>query len=197
MGCLFFDADSDHDLDLFVVSGGVEQSDSDALLRDRLYLNEGSDAQGAIIWRDARDRLPDLRDSGGPVAAADYDRDGDLDLFVGSRVVPGQYPLSSSSRLLVNEDGQFRDATELHGPELARAGMVTSSVWFDVNDDGWNDLVLGTEYGPVRLYVNRDGHLREQTEAAGLDHHAGWWNGLAVADIDADGDLDFVATQFR
>ena len=196
MGCLFLDVDSDGDLDLFVVSGGVEAADQDPILRDRLYVNDGVSADGAIAWRLDEDRVPDLRDSGGPVAAADFDRDGDLDLAVGSRVVPGQYPLSSSSRLLVNRDGHFVDETQTWCPDLADAGMVTAALWCDVNNDGWCDLIMACEYGPIRLYVNRDGTLAEQTASAGLDGHLGWWNGLAVCDFDSDGDLDVVATNY-
>ena len=196
MGCLFLDCDSDGDLDLFVVSGGVEGTEEGTTLRDRLYVNDGWTAEGVVNWRLARDQLPDLRDSGGPVAAADVDRDGDLDLVVGSRVLPGQYPLSSPSRLLINQGGTFEDQTQTRSPALLEAGMVTSAVWSDVNNDGWCDLVLASEYGPLRLFLNRDGHLEEQTEAAGLAADPGWWNGLLATDLDADGDIDFVATNF-
>ncbi len=196
MGCLFFDADADGDLDLFVVSGGVEVIQQDAALRDRLYLNEGVMSDGSVTWRLDATRLPDLRDSGGPVAATDVDRDGDLDLVVGSRVRPGQYPLSTSSRLLINQEGQFEDQTDTRCPDLMSAGMVTSVLWSDVDGDGWSDLLLTSEYGPIRLYKNHEGNLEEQTSVAGLESHTGWWNGLAVADVDADGDLDFVATNF-
>ena len=195
MGCLFFDADADGDLDLFVVSGGVESKKQDAALRDRLYLNEGT-TDGVVSWQRDDSRLPDLRDSGGPVAAADVDRDGDLDLVVGSRVLPGQYPLSSPSRLLINQDGRFEDQTKSRCPDLLQAGMVTSVIWSDVDGDGWCDLLVACEYGPIRLFLNREGNLSEQTSVAGLDRHTGWWNGLAASDLDSDGDLDFVATNF-
>lgn len=196
MGCLFFDADSDGDLDLYVVSGGVEAPSNGEACRDRLYLNQGTKADGSIDWQSDRSRLPDLRDSGAAVAAADFDRDGDLDLIVGSRVLPGQYPLSTSSRLLVNQDGRFEDRTTTVCPALAEAGMVTATIWTDVNLDGWPDLVLACEYGPIRLYMNREGTFEEQTESAGFAGLNGWWNGVTTLDVDADGDLDIVASNF-
>ncbi|MCP4192348.1 MAG: hypothetical protein GY768_17180 [Planctomycetaceae bacterium] len=196
MGCLFIDVDSDGDRDLLVVSGGVEAGKKDEQLRDRLYLNQGLASDNTVIWEFAQDRLPDLRESGGPITANDFDRDGDLDLFIGSRVLPGDYPLSSPSRLLVNHQGKFQDETKQRCADLLEAGMVTSALWCDVNSDGWCDLVTASEYGPVRLYLNQEGTLRDHTPDAGLADLLGWWNGLAVSDIDADGDLDLIASNF-
>ena len=107
MGAVFLDADSDGDLDLYVVSGGFDPRPKPLYLRDRLYLNDGK----ANLTLDL-DGTPNIRDSGGPVAAADFDRDGDLDLFVGGRVVRGRYPTTPNSRLLRNDNGKFADATE-------------------------------------------------------------------------------------
>ncbi len=194
MGCLFFDVEGDGDLDLYVVSGGVECGDKAELLEDRLYLNlEGKQ------FELSKDALPKLQDSGGCVAAADFDRDGDLDLFVGGRVVPGQYPTTPMSRLLVNESDEvakFVDGTEAHAKEIAQCGMVTSALWTDVDADGWIDLMITTDWGPVRLFRNYEGKLVEATQAAGLDVHSGWFNGIAGRDLDNDGDLDYVVTNF-
>ncbi|MDB4578678.1 VCBS repeat-containing protein, partial [Akkermansiaceae bacterium] len=190
MGCLFFDAEGDGDLDLYVVSGGVECGDKTELLEDRLYLN-----QEGKQFKLSTDVLPKLQDSGGCVAAADFDRDGDLDLFVGGRVVPGQYPTTPMSRLLVNESDEapkFIDGTETHAKEVAQCGMVTSALWTDVDADGWLDLMVTTEWGPVRLFLNNEGKLSEATEAAGLGAQSGWFNGIAGRDIDNDGDIDYV-----
>ena len=189
MGSAFFDADGDGDLDLYVVSGGVELKKGDAGYADRLYLNQGEGSSPRFVK--AMGRLPDLRDSGGPVAVSDFDKDGDLDLFVGSRVVPGAYPISPASRLLRNEDGKFVEV----GEGLA-LGMVTDALWSDLNGDSWPDLMVTTEYGPVRCLLNEEGELVDRTEEAGLSEFLGWWNGIDVADVDGDGDLDFAVANF-
>ena len=180
MGALFFDLDVDGDDDLYVVSGGVECEPGDEVLRDRLYLNDGS---GTFT----KGELPDLRDSGSSVSAADFDNDGDLDLFVGSRIVPGQYPISPVSRLLVNDKGtlsQFGEGFEL--------GLVTSAIWSDADADGWTDLLVATELGPVRLLRNAGAKLVDDTNNAGLESRTGWFNGIAGGDFDRDGDIDYV-----
>lgn len=194
MGSLFFDADRDGDLDLYVVSGGVECEPGSDLLRDRLYLNDGSGRFSLA----PEGTLPDISDSGSCVTGADVDRDGDLDLFVGGRVVPGRYPVSPNSRLLLNESSEgaprFIDATSRIAPGLLLTGMVTSSLWSDVNNDGWIDLVVAHDWGPIKLFLNHEGIMHDATEQAGLLELTGWWRGLAAADIDSDGDIDFVAT---
>ncbi len=192
MGSLFFDADADGDLDLYVVSGSVEcdpTGKSSVLLRDRLYRNDG---QGEFSI--ALQATPDIRDSGSVVCAADVDRDGDLDLFVGGRSVPGRYPETPSSRLLVNDDGTFTDGTERLAPGLQSTGLVTSALWTDVDDDGWLDLMVTHEWGPLKLWRNRQGKLVDAHETSGLERWTGWWNGLAGGDVDNDGDIDYVAT---
>ena len=191
MGAVFFDCDGDGDQDLYVVSGGIECEPADDVLRDRLYINDGSG--GFTI---APDALPDIADSGGPVCAADFDRDGDLDLFVGGRSIPGQYPLSPRSRLLVNDVGQFTDRTADAAPELLETGLVTAAVWTDVNDDGWIDLVVAHEWGPVKTFVNLEGRLEDRTSSSGIETMTGWWNGVDATDVDRDGDLDLIATNF-
>jgi hypothetical protein len=107
--------------------------------------------------------LPDLRDAGSVAAAADFDRDGDLDLFIGSRSVPGHYPLPADSRLLVNERGRFRDASAPLAPELRQTGSVTGAIWSDADGDGWTDLLVTHEWGPVRLFHNHHGRLADRT----------------------------------
>jgi len=194
MGCLFFDADGDDDLDLYVVSGGYECGDKTELLRDRLYVNENSAA-----FTLSENVLPELSDSGGCVAAADFDRDGDLDLFVGGRVLPGDYPASPESRLLVNESygsPKFSDGTKGFAPSVANCGLVTSALWTDVDADGWLDLMVSTEWGPIRLFRNQQGKLVEGTEKAGLAERTGSYNGISGRDIDNDGDIDYMITNF-
>lgn len=201
MGALFFDANGDGRQDLYVVSGSVETSKGSALYSDRLYLNFGPSNKGVVQFRAAASTvLPRSTASGSVVTAADFDRDGDLDLFVGGRVVPGEYPLPAQSRLLVNDSKgrlvRFRDATTKTAPGLAKAGMVTGALWSDTNDDGWLDLLVTYEWGPVRLFLNQKGTLVDHTEKAGLDQWTGWWTGISSGDFDHDGDLDYVATNF-
>ena len=184
MAPLFFDADGDHDLDLYVVSGGVECEPNSPILRDRLYMNDGA---GGFVRADSS-TLPDMQVSGGVVCAADYDRDGDLDLFVGGRIVPGRYPETPRNQLLRNNGkGTFADATS---EELGSTGLVTSALWSDVDSDGWVDLLMTHEWGPVKIFTNRAGKLTE-VSVPEIDERTGWWNSIAGADVDGDGDMDY------
>ncbi|MEM9659092.1 MAG: FG-GAP-like repeat-containing protein, partial [Planctomycetota bacterium] len=194
MGCLFFDADSDGDFDLYVVSGSVEFGEGDAALRDRLYLNEVASNESGVAFQRAVDHVPDLRDSGSVVAGADFDRDGDVDLFVGGRVVPGRYPVAPQSRLLRNDEGRFVDATGDAAAGLKSPGMVTSAIWSDFDNDDWIDLVVTLDYGPIMLFKNEAGRLVDATIEAGLSGRSGWWNSIAARDVDLDGDVDFAVT---
>ncbi len=191
MAPLFFDADLDGDADLYVVSGGVECEAGDAILRDRLYLNDGK----GHFTRAPEGALPNLRDSGSIVTAGDFDRDGDLDLFVGSRSIPGEYPLVPKSRLLRNDQGWFIDVSD-QVLGLQQTGLVTSAVWSDADADGWIDLLVTHEWAPVKLYHNDRGKLVERTSEAGLEKMRGWWNGIAGRDLDGDADMDYVVTNF-
>ena len=185
----FFDADGDGDLDLYVVSGSVEATGA-SQLQDRLYINSGRG-----FTRSPEGALPEMAFSGSCVAAADYDGDGDFDLFVGARVKPGEYPLAPPSRLLNNDgSGKFTDAGD--GLGLDRIGMVTDALWADANGDALPDLLVTTEYGPVHYFENSGGKLAQRTPDAGLIDLRGWWNCIASADIDADGDLDFAVGNF-
>ena len=185
MGGLWFDADGNGFNDLYVVSGGYEVEVDDSRLGDRLYLNDGKTLNLAPAGA-----ISGVRVSGGVVAGADFDRDGDVDLFVGGRQVPGAYPEAARSALLVNSGGKFTDAG------LAVTGLITSALWSDVNGDGWVDLLLTEEWGAVRVLQNQEGKLTEVTETSGVSGLTGWWNGLAGGDFDGDGDIDYVATNF-
>ena len=130
-------------------------------------------------------------------ATGDLDGDGDLDLFVGARVIPGKYPTSPPSRLLLNDGaGRFSDAPPEAAAALAGAGMVTDALWSDADRDGDPDLLVTTEYGPVKFYRNDGGKLVEATAAAGLAERLGWWNCIAAADVDRDGDIDYAVGDF-
>lgn len=188
VAALFFDSDGDGDLDLFVASGGSEVPAGDATLQDRLYRNDGGGR-----WTRHTDGLPLLRESSGHAAAADFDGDGDVDLFVAGRLVPGRYPDAPSSRLYRNDGGRFVDATADLAPTLATAGMVTSALWTDADGDGDLDLLLAAHWQPIRLLRNDGGRFVEATSDAGLAAATGWWNSLCAWDVDQDGDLDYVA----
>jgi enediyne biosynthesis protein E4 len=190
MGCVFFDADGDKDLDLYVASGSYQFKRGDALLEDRLYLNDGK----GEFSKAPEGTLPRLREASGPVAVADYDKDGDLDVYVGSRVVSASYPEVPVSRLLQNNRGKFKDVTDA---ALKTTGMVSAATWSDVNGDGWQDLVLAHEWGRVALFLNKAGKLEERTGVEDdLAANTGWWLSVETADIDADGDLDILAGNF-
>ena len=188
LGGIFFDADDDGDLDLYVVSGGDEVGPERPELQDRLYRNNGKGG----FERDST-ALPEMRTSGSCIAAADYDNDGDADLFVSGRVVPGLYGEAPRSYLLRNTNGKFVDVTAEVAPELLHPGMVSSALWTDYDNDGDPDLMIVGEWMTPRLYRNQNGTFADVTSRSGLEGFEGWWNSLMGADLDGDGDIDYVA----
>ena len=187
MGAIFADLDSDGDLDLYVVSGGVECEPGAAILQDRLYLNDGA---GNLTK--SPDSLPEMLESGSCVAACDFDQDNDLDLFVGGRIIPGAYPENPRSFFLRNNNGKFEIANDDAMPAAESIGMVTGCVWSDVDGDNWIDLMIACDWGPVRCFKNKSGELEEVTDRSGLASRLGWYNSINAGDVDNDGDTDFV-----
>lgn len=192
MAPLFFDADTDGDLDLFIVRGGVEWAAHDPAYQDQLYLNDG---RGHLTK--SANSLPDLSANGRCVAAADYDKDGDMDLFIGGRSVPGRFPETDFSYVLRNESQpnhvRFVYASDQKAASLRRPGLVNTAVWADLNADSWPDLIVSGEFMPITVYENHRGQLVDATKLYGLDNTNGLWQKLVVDDVDKDGDLDIVA----
>jgi hypothetical protein len=188
VGVAFFDATGDGHPDLYVVSGGSEFVETAPALQDRLYVNDGRGG-----FRKAADRLPSELNSGSRVVAADYDRDGDSDLFVGGRVVPRRYGIDPRSMLLENDGrGRFRDVTAQRAPDLERVGMVTDAVWHDVDDDGRPDLVVVGEWMPITVFRNAGSGRLQRVTSPGLERSHGWWTRIVAADVTGDGRTDFV-----
>ncbi len=157
--------------------------------------NESCAAEYDLKSKMIVNRLPGSRSSTGPLALADVDGDGDLDLFVGGRVVPGQYPMPATSLLFRNLGGRWELDAENSG-RFAALGMVSGAVFSDITGDGQPDLLLACEWGPIRVFRNAGGTFQEVTEPFGFDRFKGWWNGIATGDFDADGRMDVVASNW-
>ncbi|CAN5502248.1 VCBS repeat-containing protein [soil metagenome] len=188
-GCLFFDADGDGDDDLLVTSGTNEFEKNSHFNLPRLYSNDGK----GNFTRSPNAMPARLTAISTVVKACDFDMDGDLDLFIGSRVDFKGYPLSPPSYLLQNNKGIFTDVTDQLCPALTTAGMITDAAWIDVDGDKKTDLVLTGEWMPVRIFKNQSDGFKETTNESGLASMPGLWRSIAMADLDKDGDLDFVA----
>jgi enediyne biosynthesis protein E4 len=186
-GALFFDADNDKDLDLYVVSGTFEWEAGSENHQDRLYINDG---KGNFQLKPAL--LPDTKSSGSCVRAADIDSDGDMDLFVGGEVIPGQYPYAAESYVLINEGGKFLNKTKEWNETLQFVGIVNDALFTDVDLDGKLDLLIAGELMPIMILKNT-GSKFERLSNTGLEKYSGWWNSITGADFDRDGDTDFVA----
>ena len=181
----FFDADGDRDLDLYVATAGNESAADPGTLQDQFYRNDGI---GNFI-RQADITLPVGQHA--IVRPADFDKDGDIDLFIGGRVVHGEYGAVPASHLLVNDGtGSFQP---LLVPGLNHVGMVTDAVWVDLGPNGWQDLVVVGEWMPIVIFENEKGMLREINQPQGLENTRGWWNCIVAGDFDGDGDFDMVA----
>lgn len=191
LDALFFDPDFDGDMDLYVVSGGGGDFEGrKAALQDRFYVNmDGRGTYGKV-----GNALPEMHSSGNVVRASDFDKDGDLDLFIGGAAQPGRYPYPDRSYLLrFNEKNlRFEDVTKDIAPDLVAPGLVKDAVWTDLNKDEFPDLVIVGEWMPISVFINEKGSFRNASADYGTDNLKGWWYSIAQSDIDRDGDPDFV-----
>ena len=186
---VFFDADNDKDLDLYVSSGGNEFNKNSPNFQDRLYLNDG---HGNFLRSEKS--LPELFQSTGCVRPVDIDHDNDLDLFIGARISTFNYPETPHSSILINDNGIFTEQTD---SVISEVGMITDAIWQDLDNDSWEDLILVGEFMPISLFKNHEGELKKM-QSTWLDENnkkintEGWWNCIESADFDQDGDMDFI-----
>lgn len=190
VAAVFFDANHDGKVDLYVASGGYGYySPDDRLLQDRLYINDGKGN-----FTKAIKALPAMLSSKGCVKVADINGDGFADLFVGGRVKPGRYPEVPESYILINDGkGHFTNQTAQYNPVLKHVGMVTDAAWVDMNGDKKPDLVIVGEWMPIIVFENVNGKLNDATAKYFDKKYAGWWNCLQVSDINHDGHPDIIA----
>lgn len=185
-----FDVNNDGKLDIYVASGGYHEfAPIDSILQDRLYFGDGT---GNFIKN--LDALPIMHTSTGTVAFSDINQDSFLDVFVGGQVIPGRYPESPRSYILINDGmGNFKDETENIQPQLKQPGMVTDAKWADLNGDKRDDLIILGQWMPISIYSNKGGELVNETSSYFKNEHYGLWNSLNIADINDDGILDILA----
>lgn len=186
---VFFDADGDGDMDLYVGSGSNEFTEVSSALADRLYFNQGNGE-----FRKSAQILPAGKfENTSVVTNSDYDDDGDEDLFVGVRAQSFRYGFPVNGYILRNNGkGEFTDVTHTVAPELINCGMITDAVWADINGDGRSDLIIVGEYLNVTVFINENGKLQNVTKSSGLGYSSGWWSVLKAADVDSDGDIDLI-----
>ena len=183
---IFIDIDNDGDNDLYVVSGGNEFSPNSSTYLDRIYINDG---KGNFEFK--RNLLPDVYESGSVVRPYDFDNDGDLDLFIGSRMIPWNYPEPATSYLLVNNNGTFEKYNDVNN-SLSELGLVTDAVWSDYDNDGDKDLFVVGEWMPLTLIKNYNGVLKKEKLNDSCDQRRGWWYSIESADFNNDGQEDLV-----
>lgn len=191
IGILIFDADNDGDNDIYIASGGNEYEPQSKMLQDRLYVNDGNG-----VFTKSQTALPFIRASASRVKSHDFDNDGDLDLFVGGRLVPGNYPTPAKSFILENQSSlsepKFVDITSEVAPALKNLGMVTDALWTDFDNDGFTDLIVVGEWMPISVLRNKNGFFQDITSDLNLSDSTGWWFSINEGDFDKDGDIDYI-----
>jgi hypothetical protein len=191
-GVLLFDADNDNDLDLYISAGGYQYDSGSKAYLDQFYINDGT---GKFTADSAA--LPFNTGSKFCVRATDYDKDGDLDLFIAGRVEPHEYPKPVSSFIYRNDTKNgvvhFTDVTKEVAPSLINLGLCCDALFSDYDNDGWPDLVLAGEWMPIMFLHNEKGKFVNKSENSGINDKAGWWNSLTSGDFDNDGDIDYIA----
>ena len=186
---VFVDIDTDGDLDLYVTSGGNEFKANSENYQDRIYLNDGK----GNFTKD-KNALPESFQSNSTVAQVDIDNDGDLDFFIGARLTPRTYPTIPESKILINNHGKFEEEKNKY---ISKLGMVTDAIWQDLDNDGWQDLMVVGEWMEISVFKNKKGIL-EPWNISWIGENnkkidtKGWWNCIAAADFDKDGDMDFI-----
>jgi hypothetical protein len=185
LGVLFFDYDNDGDQDLYITSGGAAFNVGNQLYQDRIYANNG---KGEFSKTSS---LPENYTSSQVVISNDIDGDGDLDLFVGGRIIPDKYPYSPNSQLLINDNGIFKDEISALAPSLKKAGLVTDAVFSDFDGDGDKDLIITSEWSPIQFFENKNGNFSPIVFDA-LNNSEGIWFSVKAIDIDNDGDEDYL-----
>tara|TARA_R110000823_G_scaffold211018_1_gene341390 strand:- start:3343 stop:6693 length:3351 start_codon:yes stop_codon:yes gene_type:complete len=187
----FFDANGDGLLDLYVVCGGNEYPEGNVYYQDKFYINKGN---GVFVKDDQA--LPVMTGSGSTVVSSDYDNDGDMDLFVGGRVTPRNYPMAPKSYILRNDSDngniKFVDVTAEVAPLLLDLGMVTQANWIDIDGDSNKDLIIVGEWMGITYLKNENGKFVNNSDSVGLSDTTGWWFGMTSSDFDNDGDMDFI-----
>ena len=192
LGTLLFDADSDGDLDLYLASGSNEFAADTKNYQDWFFTNDGN---GNFNF--STTGFPTNYTSKSCAKAADFDNDGDLDLFVGGRVMPGKYPMPVSSFIYRNDskDGivKFTDVSNTVVSGLKNIGLTCDALWTDFDNDGWTDLILTMEWMPIQFFQNKRGKFENVSATSGINSESGWWNGITAGDFDNDGDIDYIA----
>lgn len=191
LGILLFDADNDGDLDLYLASGSDEFAAGTKNYQDWFYTNDG---KGNFTFNETA--FPKNYTSKSCVKAVDFDKDGDLDLFIGGRVEPGKYPLPVSSFIYRNDSKngviKFTDVTNEVAPGLKNIGLTCDALWTDFDNDGWTDLIIAGEWMPIQFFKNNHGKLENISATSGINNETGWWNSIVAGDFDNDGDIDYI-----
>jgi len=188
MESIFIDIDNDNDLDLYVVSGGNEFNNRSNLLQDRIYLNDGN----GNFTKDKQPELSDYTISGKSVSKIDYDKDGDIDLIVGNRIIPQKYPLYEPSIIYENVNGVFKNVTYKIAAEFENFGIVNKVITTDINNDGWEDFICVGEWTNIGVFINNKGKFKNISIENGLDKIYGWWYNIQETDVNNDGYKDYI-----